>query len=355
MTWTFIDQVSGAEQVVSALESCERIAVDTEFHPERRRMPELYLVAIGSKEGSWLIDPTVPGVLEYMGEALRDKVWVLHGGRHDLPLLESRIGLPKRTIDTQILYGLCTPVFPARLEQALTGEPHARQIGETMSDWSHRPLQPRQLAYAAADVLPLIPLASQLEASVAHLGRSEHARAAMEEAMAAALSPPATQPHEIRGRHALSPREAAALDELIWWRDQEAGRRGTAPAAVIGDGHLLDLAKRQPLSIEAIAHNRRFPTRIAQRHGEAIVDLMLRLQQRRPDRLPVTAPPGSEREARQAWWRAQALLEGRRAHWSAQLLLPDPLLVRVADGLDLDGWRWELLADWVGELREQEP
>ncbi|TNE91342.1 MAG: hypothetical protein EP330_05560 [Deltaproteobacteria bacterium] len=338
-----------------ALAETDRVALDTEFHPERRRTPLLHLVSLATPAGTWLVDPHVPGLLERLRAPLSTKTWVVHGGRYDLVLMEPRVGRPAHVVDTQILAGLCTSLYPARLEQLLEGDPFARGSGQTMSDWSQRPLTRLQRAYAADDVLRLLDLAADLEERVHALGRSHLATEAMQAFAEDAYGPQRTDPLGFRGRRQLSPREAAILDEILWWRDLEAEAQDSTPTSILGDGHVLDLAKRAPSTLEAVSANRRFPNRIAQQYGRAFVDIVHRVHRRPEALLPRTAPRGSAREARLVWWRAQSLVAGLAHQWAAELALPDAVLERVVDGEALDGWRATLLGPWVQTERMREP
>ena len=90
----------GVDALVEAMQGADRIGVDTEFHAERRFVPELYLVQVAVPGvGAFVIDPRVPHVLERLGPSLLRPMWVVHGGHFDLRLLHAALGgLPQRLV-----------------------------------------------------------------------------------------------------------------------------------------------------------------------------------------------------------------------------------------------------------------
>ena len=98
---------------------------------------------------------------------------VLHGGTQDLEIFAWLMGEPVRgAVDTQIEgaflgYGLQVGLS-ALLERVL--KVHIKK-DQTYTDWVRRPLRREQLAYAAEDVLHLLPLHDRLRAELDGRGR----------------------------------------------------------------------------------------------------------------------------------------------------------------------------------------
>src|SRR6187551_357357 len=105
--YVFVDSQEGLERAASALASCPRLYLDTEF--ESGRGPtRLCLLQISSGTDIFLVDTLKLGRLEPLAAALArpDVEWVFHAGLQDLALIEQRLHLraPPRLFDTQVAY-----------------------------------------------------------------------------------------------------------------------------------------------------------------------------------------------------------------------------------------------------------
>ncbi|MEL0194105.1 MAG: hypothetical protein VW962_03335, partial [Acidimicrobiaceae bacterium] len=57
--FTWVDSTSSFQRIVEELLTCDRYAIDTEFHRERTYFPALALVQLGWGDGNIvLVDPT---------------------------------------------------------------------------------------------------------------------------------------------------------------------------------------------------------------------------------------------------------------------------------------------------------
>ncbi|MCA9573561.1 MAG: hypothetical protein KC656_37255, partial [Myxococcales bacterium] len=97
------------------------IALDTEFHAEKRYVPSLHLIQVRGTSGpAYLVDPHVPGMLEGVRDALLAHSWIVHAGRIDLELLRIALGaVPEEVLDTQIAAGLVASDYPNSLAYLL--------------------------------------------------------------------------------------------------------------------------------------------------------------------------------------------------------------------------------------------
>lgn len=328
--------------------------MDTEFHPERRDTPMLYVVTL-KPEGSrpFLIDGTCEDTLRSLAPHMAGKTWVVHGGRHDLQLLQPYFGAPSALLDTQIAAGLCTPVYPAPFDHLLRTILHVEPApSETMSDWSARPLSASQRRYAAGDVDRLLELADALLVKVSLHDRSANLNEATANFLSS-LKDDRTPWRSIRGATDLDPASTAILQELVVLRDELAARTTSAPRAILGDGHLLDLAKRQPLTASSVGANRRFPRKFARFHGPAIAEIVQRVARRPAHLLPTTYPKGSKDEALRATWWAEALWSGLNDQWAPRLLVPPEMLDDLTAGRDPQGWAASILGPWARDARSR--
>ncbi|MEZ4317997.1 MAG: HRDC domain-containing protein [Myxococcota bacterium] len=327
------------------------LALDTEFHTEKRYVPRLHLIQVRAPTGpAFLIDPHVPGLLEGVAPVLLGRPWIVHAGRVDLELLALALGgVPEVVLDTQIAAGLLSSRYPMSLERLL-GEHLGVAIdkSETLSDWSQRPLAEAQLAYAAADVAHLHDLWAALDQKAEALGRADAVRDASATARREALEPRPLDDAwlDLPGRRPLTPERAVVLRELAAWREATARATNQPPGSVLGNHVLFDLAKRRPLTPEALLSGRRSPKAALTRYSDEILACVARASGSPAVAVPPTFPAGSVFEARLAWLEAYAVAHGLAESWSARLVLPGPALEAIAHGMQaadvLHGWQHRL-------------
>jgi len=339
--------------MLRALEGADRIALDTEFHAEHRYKPALMLVQIASPDGRiWIVDPkAVP--LHPLGPLLERALVVVHGGAQDVELLHRATKtIPARLFDTQRAGGLVGLGYPSRLG-ALLGRTLGRPIdkGAGLTDWSTRPLTPRQIEYAAADAAVLLPLAEALERRLAEVGRLEWARAASDELVAESIGrPPDTDSWmgwDIA--HLLDDDERKALAALFRWREGMGSDNDQPPRQVLSDALALDLARRRPMTLGELTENRRIPQGMIRRFGSEILGVLRRVAQ---DPTPAPSPPGPDQLLLTSALELWAGVHERQTGLARHLVLPRGVAVRVAAlGPEaLDGWRGEAIGPQVDAL-----
>ena len=159
---------SACQRLIDELSSEECIAIDTEFHAERRYAPELMLVQLATEDGrSWVVDPLATDIGP-LARALVDKILLVHSGQVDIELLAGEADQPiTRAIDVQIAGGMLGLGYPTRLDALVMAMlEQSLDKGPTLSDWSARPLKPAQIAYAVSDAQVLFPLAKAMEGAL---------------------------------------------------------------------------------------------------------------------------------------------------------------------------------------------
>lgn len=336
--------------VLPRLEAAARVALDTEFHTERRYEPVLMLVQVRADDDEpVLIDPLAPLDLAPLGEVLARVPVVVHGGGSDLALLARATGRPPNVVfDTQVAAGFVGDGFPARLQQLV-----ATHLGEsldktqTLSDWSRRPLTRPQLVYAAGDVLVLGRLQDRLREGLARRGHTAAAEAALAEVVTASLAPERDEEawRALPGVRGLGPEEVPRARALARWRQAAARERAVPRHAVLSDAILVDLARRHPRDLDALRSNRRLPSAVWKQDGPALLTC---LEQAAAEPAPPPLAPRGFTELVRAWARA----EETRTGVAAELLLPDSVVDALWSGVHPSGWRAPLLGeDFLAFLR----
>lgn len=309
------------------LTQVHRIGIDTEFHAERRFTPQLLLIQVYVPNGdTWIIDPTRPSSSPEVATLITAKEWILHGGRFDLLLLKSFLGsLPNTVWDTQIGAGLLELKYPASY-----GHLVKKHLGielpkhATLSNWARRPLNKMQLQYAADDVVHLLSLWDRISEQLKEKGRFVHAAHYCAKQLEDAGIRP--DPSELLRRHPvlphLQPQQASVLKELLVWRFDIAVDNNQPVRSVLSDGHLVELAKRQPSTVDELREDRRMPKRVINNYG---ADLVERIQ--RSGNRPEWAWPTFIRKDTQEWVQLQILMsfvlkDGFSESYGQRLVLP---------------------------------
>lgn len=323
------------------LERASLLAVDTEFHSERWFYPRLMLLQLRADRGEPILIDALAVPLEPLAHVLTSRPLVLHGGQQDIQILHRWLGVvPNVILDTQVAAGFAGVGYPVglgTLVQRFLGV--TMEKGETLSDWSRRPLTDAQLGYAAEDVLILADLFDAIVAEVGQRGHTVAAQSAVAELVARATTPADDSRawERVGGAQLLADDERACLRSLVAWRDREARERDVPKNGLAGDAILFDLARRRPANANEMRANRKMPGHLSRQEADAILGILA-------DPGP---PPRALRKERGAQdvLRAVARVAERRTGVAAELLLPDGDVVRVlSEGPDaLAPWRRDLL------------
>jgi ribonuclease D len=268
-SYVLVDSQETLERAASALASCPRLYLDTEF--ESGRGPtRLCLLQIASGSEIFLVDTLKLGGLDALAGALaRPEVeWVFHAGLQDLALIEQRLQVraPQRLFDTQVAYALVSAesnVALAYLRYQLLGARSGK--AHQADDWLARPLSESQLLYAASDVHDLPAMTDLLLQRTEALGRTELVFEASREALdpSREAAPPLTL-ENFRNAWQLGPKSQAGLRFLIDWHNAlSAEEKANAPDTKT----LLALAARLPENAAALGRIKGVSHGMLQRYG----------------------------------------------------------------------------------------
>src|SRR5262245_61458397 len=256
------------------------ITIDTEFLREKTYWPVLCLVQIAGPEEDQVaaIDTLTPGLdLSPLAALLKNtKVTkVFHDARQDVEIFFRLTGaIPKPIVDTQVLAMVCGFGDAASYE-TLAGKLANVRLDKLarFTDWSRRPLSPRQLDYALSDVIHLRGIYEKLRDKAEKTGRLDWIAEEM-----ALLTDPAT--YEFNPENAWrrlktrseQPRCLTVLKEVAAWREREAQTRDVPRNRVLNDENLVEIAAHVPETPEALAQCRGLNRGFAEsRNGEAIL------------------------------------------------------------------------------------
>lgn len=245
------------KEAINALASCQGpIAIDAERASGFRYSARAYLIQLFRRGGGvHLIDPIAlidSPEIEELNELLRESESVIHASSQDLDCLRE-FGLnPKILFDTELGARIagCERVGLASLCESLLEIQIAKE--HSAVDWSHRPLRPEWLDYAALDVAVLLDIRDKVESLLLQDGKLEWAKE--EFAASLEISVPKLKRDPWRrtsGMHQIKSRfELLIIRELWSARDEIASQIDLAPGRLLSDAVIIDLARHKPSTYE---------------------------------------------------------------------------------------------------------
>ena len=229
------------------------VAMDAERAHGFRYSQRAYLIQLRrAGAGTHLVDPTAfgqPADLSALGAAVSEAEWVIHAAGQDLPCLYEVGLVPTTLFDTEHaarLLGYPRVALGTMIEEMLG----VRLLKEhSASDWSKRPLPEEWLIYAALDVELLIELRDRLASRLAETGKWAWAEQEFAALVAnAGISPePRRDPwRRTSGIHHVHNRRGLAYVAELWYaRDAIARRLDRAPAKILPDVAITELASQK--------------------------------------------------------------------------------------------------------------
>ena len=288
---------------------CERasasriLAVDTEFLREKTYYPKLCLIQIATHDESVAVDPLLIDDLTPLTSLLVDEriTKVFHACTQDLEVILCALGVvPSPVFDTQLaaaFLGMRQQVGYGALVERYTGV-HLPKA-DSLTDWSRRPLDEDQLAYAEDDVrfLPGIydAMMTQLVAKD-RLGWLAPEKEELTDRSHIERTPEQAYLH-LKRASSLTRRQLAVARELCAWRERRAAERDVPRKWVVSDEILVELSKRSPKTVERLRRIRG-TDQLSPRDADALVRAVRKGLAMGTDNLPT--PKRRERSSAEA-------------------------------------------------------
>ncbi|HOF67236.1 MAG TPA: HRDC domain-containing protein [Candidatus Fermentibacter daniensis] len=348
------------------------IAIDTEFHSERRFWPELFLVQIADRSGPWAIDPLSVGDLAPLEPVLADPsiTKVMHSARNDIAVLMRTLpgGILENVFDTQIAAAFLGYGEQCSLHNLLLDACGIKsKKAFCLSDWSRRPLAGEQLDYALDDVRYLLDLHARLDADLKRKKRTDWYRHE-------ALDLVRPESYEVslpdlfrraRSTGKIKKSNLPVLWRLIGWRETRARGLDRPRQHIAPDSLLARLAVMSPTCRDSLERLRGLPSGFAGKWGEEVLEVVRNALSDPPGDVPEIRVQRSDgaASARADILRIYAKQKAGRLGIATSLLMPRELLDRLASARpgekpedivsgdpDLCGWRLEVLGGEVFDL-----
>ena len=362
-----VETTAELEELATELARAPYVALDTEFMRDQTYWPKLCLMQVAARGGpAAIIDPLAEGldlspIYRLIGEPRVVKV--LHAARQDIEIFWHQGGvIPNPLFDTQIAAMVCGFGDAASYETLVRRLTHAElDKSARFTDWSRRPLSPRQLEYALADVTHLCDVYEKLERELHRTGRESWVQeeiAALKDSDLYELDP-ANAWKRLKPR-TTNKRFLAVLSSIAAWREQEAQARDVPRNRILRDEALLEIAAHPPETAEGLERMRAVPKGFAaSRSGKGLIDAIAGgLSAPPPKPLPIERPR-RVREASPATvdlLKTLLRLRAEEAKVAPRLIASSDDIERLAAFEDegvaaLHGWRAEVFGNDALALR----
>jgi len=259
--------------LIAAINSEPVLAVDTESNSLFAYQEQVCLLQIATPAQDYLIDPlSVPDISPLSTIFANPKQQkIFHAGEYDLICLKRDYGFK------------FVNLFDTMIAARILGEPQVglgslleTYFGITVdkrfqrANWGTRPLTGPMLDYARMDTHYLFALKSRFEEQ---LKQQELWELAKEDfAILCSIEPPSIEPNgkscwKICGSTRINGRQAAILQSLCIYRDQQARKMDLPHFKVFSNAFLVDLCQDPPHSLEELSKRRGATERMLKRHG----------------------------------------------------------------------------------------
>lgn len=362
-----VDTAAALARLIERIESAARVGIDTEFHNERSYSAQLMVVQLAFSDGVAIVDPLTLDDLRPLIDALSHTEIVGHALSSDLRIVAEDYGtLPTSAFDTQVAAAFCgygLTISLLDLVRELAGV--TLRKSQTVSDWSSRPLTPKQIDYLVDDVRYLFPLADRLSVLLAERGRASWAREEMRSLVDLRTYRPDRRRLYLRvaGNARMTRRELGILNELAALRDRLARERNVPLKYIMPDDVLAGLVGLRPKTIDELSQLRRLDNGVKRHYGALVLEAIASGEAIPENDLPQRAPRplGSQREALVATMAVLVNAVAAENDLPTTLLLSRSALERVARetpasaaeidaALSLTPWRRGLIVEPLWEL-----
>ena len=275
-TVQYLDSDDSVGKFLEGIRGTPLLALDTEGASFHRFIDRIYLLQLSTRDVHAIIDPLPIAHPAALGALLEDPnvEVVFHDADYDIRLLHQDYGWHVRRIfDTRIasqLLGVKAFGLAALLEQHFgvkLDKKHQR------ADWSMRPLTKGMLDYAAQDTLHLLQLRDVLKDQLERKERWSWAQEEFERLEGTRWAPEdaAESFLRIKGARDLTRRELAVMREVTRWRDAAALALDRATFRVVANDVLLEIARLQPTTADALGAIKGMPRGMLERAGHEVL------------------------------------------------------------------------------------
>jgi ribonuclease D len=290
LDYELIETPAALTAFVHDAEKEDVLAVDLEADSMFHYREKVCLVQMAAGDRIAVIDPLKVKDLSQLEPLFEDAriIKVFHGADYDVRSLYRDFSITIHNLfDTQL-----ASMYLGHAEtslEAVVGQRFGVELDKRFQkkDWSRRPLPPEMVAYAASDVLYLIPLAETL---IGELDARDRLSWVQEGCRLLSQVRPQenSQPLflKFRGAGRLKPIQLAALEELLKLRDAIARQKDRPLFKIMSNAALLKIATLLPADINALKSSQALSVKQIDMYGQAVVAAMEKAMSKPGSELP---------------------------------------------------------------------
>ncbi len=333
----WVDTPQALTQMVEHLLGYPQLAVDTESNSLHAYVEQVCLIQFSTPDNDYLVDPLALDDLSALGQVfaspLNEKIF--HAAEYDVICLRRDFGFEFEFLfDTMIaarILGRGAVGLAAMLEEYFGIQMDKRF---QRANWAERPLSEEMYAYASMDTRYLIPLRARIyeelqRAGLWDLAQEDFRRVAQ---VTGANGNGGSSCWRLAGNYPITHRQAAILQELCRFREDQARRRNIPLFRVMQDEQLLAIAVAMPRSPQELERCGGLSPKLRQRYANAILQAVERGMSAAPPPRPQNARPPEdvlERQEALKQWRKDT---GRSLGVESDVVLPRDVLDELAAG-----------------------
>jgi len=288
----FIQQQNEFENVLTLMTQCSTYGLDTEFIKVDTLWPKLGIFQININGKVFLLDGTTLDLTRFWQLLFNAKQNIFHACGEDLDLIYHYAHQQNlnNVFDTQVALSFLGHGLQVSYQNALKLMLNIDiDKDQTRSDWLARPLTPKQLEYAANDVLYIMQLADTIKSQL----QAKHLLAYVEEdcqhlAHEIGKETPIELLYQDVGNYRHSRRQLMQLQQLAIWRDQIAKTLNLPRSFILKNATMIDLVEKNPKNNFQLASIKQIRPNIIRDYGKIILALLRALpeQEQWPFRIP---------------------------------------------------------------------
>jgi len=270
-----INSLPELQKFASRLEKQRIIGVDLEADSMYHFKEKVCLIQIATPNTTVVIDPLQIKNLSVLKPVFRraDIQKVFHGADYDVRSLYRDFKVTINNLFDTELACRFLGFKESGLDAVLAKKYHVRLDKKYQrKDWSKRPLPHEMIAYAAADVHYLIPLAKSLQHELKNKGRlfwvQEECTYLSKVRPGSANSGPLFL--GFKGAGKLGPRGLAVLEKLLHLRKKFAQQQDRPLFRIMGNKSIMGLAEARPQSIKKLVKTEVLGSKQIDRYGNEI-------------------------------------------------------------------------------------
>jgi len=286
-----INSLPELQKFASRLEKQRIIGVDLEADSMYHFKEKVCLIQIATPNATAVIDPLQIKNLSVLKPVFRraDIQKVFHGADYDVRSLyrDFKVSI-NNLFDTELACRFLG-FKESGLDAVLAKKYNVRLDKKYQrKDWSKRPLPEEMIAYAAADVHYLIPLAKSLQHELKNKGRLSWVQ---EECTYLSKVRPGSVNSDplflgFKGAGKLRPRGLAVLEKLLHVRKKIAQKQDRPLFRVMGNKSIMALAEARPQSLKKLVKTEALGSKQIDRYGNEIISAVKKAMQIHTGNLP---------------------------------------------------------------------